>query len=226
MTTTASNYKLLTRTDNHDTSILGSNNHDTEMVAQETQEKRKTKNYTEYSDKEREMFFDYKLQHLMSTRGAAKKLNIKPSTAQKWWDNYLEDPDNYVVGKKTNRQNRKPAALNDEHKEFLTECFDENPQAFIVDAVENLTKKFEGLDIKKSRVNEFMKHECNLSFKQVHFWPEARSSQENIAARKAWVEKWQHTDLDYTKNCVFIDEAGFNINLKANRAWGPKGKKL
>jgi hypothetical protein len=43
---------------------------------------------------------------------------MKPSTAQTWWDNYLEDPNNFVVRKKTNMQNRK-----DEHKAFLTEFF-------------------------------------------------------------------------------------------------------
>jgi hypothetical protein len=30
--------------------------------------------------------------------------------------------------------------------------------------------------------------------------------------------------MDFTKNCVFIDESGFDINLKPSRAWAPKGK--
>jgi hypothetical protein len=114
-------------------------------------------------------------------------------------------------------QNKKER-LNDEHKAFLTEFFDDNPQAFIVDTVEKLTNKFERLKIKKSRVNEFMKNECNLSFKQVSFRPEARGSETSIAARREWAEKWLTTGMDYTKNCVFIDKAGFNINMKASRA--------
>lgn len=30
--------------------------------------------------------------------------------------------------------------------------------------------------------------------------------------------KWKDSDLDYTKNCIFIDEAGFNINMRNNWA--------
>jgi hypothetical protein len=44
--------------------------------------------------------------------------------------------------------------------------FDTNPQGYITDAVEELKNKFEGLKINKSRFHEFMKDECNLSFKQ------------------------------------------------------------
>ncbi|KAI8880828.1 hypothetical protein K501DRAFT_254382 [Backusella circina FSU 941] len=76
-------------------------------------------------------------------------------------------------------QNKKEK-LNDEHKVFLTGFFDDNPQAFIVDAVEKLADKFEGLKINKSRVNEFMKNEYNLSFKQVSFRPEARAVSHTI----------------------------------------------
>lgn len=31
------------------------------------------------------------------------------------------------------------------------------------------------------------------------------------------------TDLDYTNNCVFIDEAAFHFNLKRSFAWSKKG---
>ncbi|KAI8877811.1 hypothetical protein K501DRAFT_144630, partial [Backusella circina FSU 941] len=95
----------------NNSSLAGSNNDETEM------KKKRAKNYNDYSDKERKMFFEYKLQHLMSTRGAAQRARIKPSTAKDWWDTYLENPDEYVIGKKTNRQNRKPLTLGDEHKE-------------------------------------------------------------------------------------------------------------
>jgi hypothetical protein len=44
------------------------------------------------------------------------------------------------------------------------------------DAVENLTKNFEGLEIKKSRIAEFMKEDCNLSIKVVTHHPVARNS--------------------------------------------------
>ncbi|KAI8979305.1 hypothetical protein BDF20DRAFT_868767 [Mycotypha africana] len=50
-----------------------------------------------------------------------------------------------------------------------------------------LTSKFEGLDIKKSRVHEYMKNECNLAFKQTTLWSEARMSSSTIKKRYNWV---------------------------------------
>jgi hypothetical protein len=35
--------------------------------------------------------------------------------------------------------------------------------------------------------------------------------------------KWKDTTLDYAKNCVFIDEAGFNINMRNNWARSASG---
>ena len=172
----------------------------------------------------REMFFHYKLQELLSVRAAALKADVKESTARYWWNNYQKDPEKFVLGKQTNRKNRPPALLQDEHKKHLINFFDENNQATIQDAVEELMNKFSGLEIKKSRVHEFMKDECNLSMKKATFWPEARNSEDNLQKRLQWVMKWSQTDMDFFKNCIFIDESGFDINMKSSRAWAPKGK--
>jgi hypothetical protein len=48
--------------------------------------------------------------------------------------------------------------------------------AVIQDAVENLTKSFEGLA-------EFMKEECNLSIKAVTRYPVARNSRTTLGTR-------------------------------------------
>jgi hypothetical protein len=87
-----------------------------------------------------------------------------------------------------------------------------------------LTNKFASLEIKKSRVHEFMRDDCNLSFKQTTCWPEARANVDNIQKCYDWVVKWSNTDMYFSKNCVFIDEAGFDINLKPSRAWAPRGQ--
>jgi transposase len=197
---------------------------DVEMTTPEKSKKGRSKEYNNYSDREREKFFEYKLQHLLSTRAAALKANIKRSTAYNWWDEYLGDPDNYQIGKKTERQTKVPNQLTEEHKRCLIDFFDENPQAYIKDGLEELTSKFGALSIKKTRLHEFMKEECNLSFKKVAFWPEGRSKEGTIGERLEWVKKWSETDMDFAKNCVFIDESGFDINMKASRGWGPKGK--
>ncbi|KAG1494377.1 hypothetical protein G6F53_012586 [Rhizopus delemar] len=132
-----------------------------------------SKKYMEYTFASRELFFHYKIQHVMSVAAAARKAGVKESTAH---------------------------------------------------AVEMLTSKFEGLEIKKSRMHEFMRDECNLSMKQTTCWPETRTSKENVQKRYEWVVKWNNTDMDFSRNCIFIDEAGFDINMRASRAWAPRGQ--
>ncbi|CEG75787.1 Putative Piso0_000048 protein [Rhizopus microsporus] len=64
---------------------------------------------------------------------------------------------------------------------------------------------------------------CNLSIRQAQFQPVERNSEEKIQQRYDWVQKWQQTDLDFTINCVFLDELALHINLKRGMAWSKKG---
>jgi Tat protein secretion system quality control protein TatD with DNase activity len=100
----------------------------------------------------------------------------------------------------------------------LVDFFDENPSAVIQDGVENLTKSFEGLDIKKSKVAEFMKEECNLSIKVVTCHPVARNSDATLEKRAILLKEWLDKCILSKENCVFIDEAGFDINMRSSRA--------
>ncbi|KAG1539963.1 hypothetical protein G6F46_007974 [Rhizopus delemar] len=102
----------------------------------------------------------------------------------------------------------------------LINFFDENPSAVIQDAVENLTKSFEGLEIKKSRVAEFRKEDCNLSIKVVTRHPKERNSQKALEARANWIEEWQNKVIGAVTalgvvNRYFMDEfpnmKGFHV---------------
>lgn len=151
--------------------------------------------------------------------------NVNPETARKRKREYDNDLNKNIPFKKTNRTSKRaPSQLNENHKMHLINFFDENPSAVIQEAVEDLTKSFEGLEIKKSRVAEFMKEECNLSLKVVTRRPKARNSQKNLEARANWVIEWQQKGLHLMNNCVFLDEAGFNVNMHRTRGWAPRGK--
>ncbi|KAG2199315.1 hypothetical protein INT47_012949 [Mucor saturninus] len=55
--------------------------------------------------------------------------------------------------------------------------------------------------------------------------PARRNHIDVITQRRESVEEWiANEDMDFEKNCVFIDEAGFNINITCNRGWSKKGK--
>jgi hypothetical protein len=62
-----------------------------------------------------------------------------------------------------------------------------------------------------------------LSLKKVRLQPIDRNSEEKIQERLDWVRKWDKTDMDFTRNCVFLDESAFHINLKRSMAWLKKG---
>lgn len=154
---------------------------------------------------------------------AAKAANVNYETARKWKRANDQDPDKNIPFKKTNRTSNRPESkLNEQHKAYLTDFFDENPSAVIQDAVENLTKSFEGLQIKKSRVAEFMKEDCNLSIKVVTRHPGARNSNKTLEARAKFVEEWPTKGMDFMKNCVFLDESGLDINMRCSRAWSQR----
>ncbi|KAL0089815.1 hypothetical protein F4703DRAFT_1842810, partial [Phycomyces blakesleeanus] len=66
---------------------------------------------------------------------------------------------------------------------YFFNFFDENPSVVIQDVVRILTKGFEDLKIKKSRITEFMKEDCNLSKKVVSRHPKDRNNQTTLEAR-------------------------------------------
>ncbi|EIE86410.1 hypothetical protein RO3G_11121 [Rhizopus delemar RA 99-880] len=90
--------------------------------------------------------------------------------------------------------------------------------------MDSLTQKLSDLSVKKSTVHNFLKTECNLSFKKLAAQPAARNSPTKIQNRKDWVIKWSATDMNYLENCVFVDESGFNISMRPPSGWSLKGK--
>jgi hypothetical protein len=51
--------------------------------------------------------------------------------------------------------------------------------------------------------------------KKLEKLPEARNDIKTLEKRRLKILEWMElADFDYEKNCVFIDEAGFNMNIK------------
>ncbi|KAG1145525.1 hypothetical protein G6F37_003396 [Rhizopus arrhizus] len=155
---------------------------------------------------------------------AAKATNVNYNTARKWKQAYNNNPEKNIPLKKTKCTSNRPVSqLNGAHKEHLIKFFDEDASATIQDATEDLIKSFAGLEIKKSRVAELMKEEYNLSFKVVSCHAIAKNCEKTLEARAAWVKEWTEKDINFLNSCVFVDESGFNINMRRNRGWPAKG---
>ncbi|KAG2211168.1 hypothetical protein INT47_006287 [Mucor saturninus] len=114
-------------------------------------------------------------------------------------------------------------SFEERHKIHLINLYDDNPQARVVDAVASLTEKFAGFTLKETSVRNFLKTECNLSFKKITRHPAPRNDSTKIAKRIVWVEERSKTDMDYLENCIFVDESGFDINMRPPGGWSAKG---
>ncbi|ORZ13624.1 hypothetical protein BCR42DRAFT_67551 [Absidia repens] len=125
-----------------------------------TAAKPKKRQYSSHSEDVKSLVIAYHLEKLVSAAKAGKEYGVGPRVAQRWIKEYKES------GKQEEPENNKTkpgpkSRLGDEHKRHLIEFIDDNPSAIIDQAVDSLTKQFEGLVIKKTVVHNFMKNECN-----------------------------------------------------------------
>ena len=80
---------------------------------------------------------------------------------------------------------------------MILECIDANPSVILDDVIKYSRQVF------KSTLFDFVKKYCKLSLKKARFHPIDRNSEEKIQERLDWVRKWEKTDMDFTRNCVF-----------------------
>lgn len=187
--------------------------------------KERESEYNKYEEKDRLLYLYFVVEKRMTNSAAAKAANVNEHTARKWKRKYKENPEEYVPYKLTNLVPSRPESqLNDGHKDHLINFFDKNKRATITDAVDDLTRNFADLDIKKSRVAEFIKEECNLSAKVISRHPATRNSPAVIEKRTVWVKEWLEKGMVYPQNCVFLDESGFDINMTRSRSWSKRGE--
>lgn len=86
---------------------------------------------------------------LFKAAKAAKLSGVNERIGQQWAKRLREDPEWDIYEKNTNKVNRKSSQLQEEHKLYLINYFDEFPQARTKDAVDSLTENFENFSLKK-----------------------------------------------------------------------------
>ncbi|KAG1470494.1 hypothetical protein G6F56_002655 [Rhizopus delemar] len=146
----------------------------------------------------------------------AKDLGINPRTAMRWWKYYEETGE--VAYKKSQRNSGQPNSFTPEHEQHIQQRVEKASQLFADDIIDSLTSQFENFKISKSQMNHHLRNNMLITIKKPTFGLKARNSENNLQTRYEWFMKWKDSDLDYTKNCVFIDEAGFDINMRNNWA--------
>ncbi|OAD68052.1 Homeodomain-like DNA binding domain-containing transcription factor [Phycomyces blakesleeanus NRRL 1555(-)] len=149
----------------------------------------------------------------LSASAAVRQLDIHIRTVQKWVKCYYEDPES-IFEKKRKRKSGRRRILGDKHKDSLLRYIDKYLSAALTKVVECLLQKFGDLNVSRNTVYNFTTIQYKLSIKQAELQP--------IQEMYDWVQKWQQTGLDFTTDCIFLDESTFHINLKRGIAWTKK----
>lgn len=152
-----------------------------------------------------------------SARAVALDLKLEPRTVQRWYKTWKEDPDSLF--KTIGRPNiiEPEGELVEATKKVVSDFYFKQPSS----TMDQLMKQ---LNISKRTLYRYMADLWLFSLKRVRTEPEGRNSPAKIQQRKEWVIATQEMGVDYMANCVFIDEAGFNANLRRAQGWAPIGE--
>ncbi|OAD65569.1 hypothetical protein PHYBLDRAFT_175957 [Phycomyces blakesleeanus NRRL 1555(-)] len=101
------------------------------------------------------------------------------------------------------------------HSAFFLKFFENKPDATLEQARIAVMEEFSGLQITKSAIQKHLVKKCALTMKKLEKLPEKRDDANTIEMRRDRILEWQQlADFNYLSNCVFIDEAGFNMHIK------------
>ncbi|KAG1490465.1 hypothetical protein G6F45_010876 [Rhizopus arrhizus] len=178
------------------------------------------RNYTRYSDQDKVRFFKLMFEKCLSAAAAATQLGIHVRTGQKCAKQYEKDSESIFEKR---RMGGRPPILHEKHKNIILGCIDENPSIILDELMKKLKHIFIELKVLKTTLFDFVKQHCNLSLKKARLQPVDRNSEEKIQERLDWIRKWEKIDMDFTKNCVFLDEPAFHINLERSMVWSKRG---
>jgi len=114
--------------------------------------------------------------------------------------------------------------LTEAHTQFLIDYIDKHPTSILEDIRQKLCGTFTGLSISVSALHRQLVQKCRLTLKKLEKLPAARNADRVINLRKEKVEEWEAMqDLDFARNCVFIDEWRFNLHIQRNSGRSLKG---
>lgn len=69
-----------------------------------------------------------------------------------------------------------------------------------------------------SMICNYLNYESRLLLKRVTQVDDKRNDNDTIRNRKKYVESSYQEGVVYEKNCIFVDEAGFNVNMVRGQA--------
>ncbi|KAG2192272.1 hypothetical protein INT47_003861 [Mucor saturninus] len=189
-------------------------------------EDKKKRIHMKYKDEQIGMFIDL-IAAGSDVKSACNSTGIRLHSGYNYRKKYREDPELGIPERKKRGPKGSRFKLKVRHADWIIKYIDKRPTAVLAQVLEDLTNHFsdENIQVSKSALHRFMREKCALSMKRLEKIPARRNHIDVITQRRESVEEWiANEDMNFEKNCVFIDEAGFNINITRNRGWSKKGK--
>ncbi|OAD05748.1 hypothetical protein MUCCIDRAFT_106305 [Mucor lusitanicus CBS 277.49] len=119
---------------------------------------------------------------------------------------------------------KKSIQLNNTHIRFIIDIIDRWTPTSLAATSEQVLAEFPGIKISKTPFYRFVRQHYRLSIKRLEPFVERRSSTRTIELRYNIVTAWlQDPNMDFEANCIFIDEAGFNLHTTRRQGWSPVG---
>ncbi|KAG1532924.1 hypothetical protein G6F51_012873 [Rhizopus arrhizus] len=192
-------------------------------LASNNKENEKTLKYRKYNQEQIEEFICL-ITEMVPVKDAALRTGIVLSSAYRFRKQWTEEG-KIRETKKRGRVVGTVSDLKEEHTVFLTKVVDDFATITITQMWEMLHQEFPGLSVSKSSVYRHARNNCALSMKKLEKIVESRNSEETILKRKNTIMQWMaDSEFDFEKNCIFLDEAGFNLHMTRTRGWSKKGK--
>ncbi|KAG1545736.1 hypothetical protein G6F49_010704 [Rhizopus delemar] len=167
---------------------------------------------------------DLVIEEGLSARKAGAIVGIVKRTAQNYVKTYEEDEEKRLPGGKKQRVSWE-RKLQSHHTNFLCVCYEKNAQAVLWQARGALLEAFsEVQSITLSGLHRHLVLHASLTLKKLETIVSSRNTLGNLQIRRDRVLEWKSDEnMNWHKNCVFIDEAGFNMHIRRNFGRSKRG---
>lgn len=184
---------------------------------------KKNGKYKQYSDDTKDQFIELITERGMNANQAAKALGIPVQTAYSWkrkWNESIVRAVLQLPPEELKKPGPKPS-LTEVHGTFLKGLIGKDSKISLREMREALEEEFGKVKANESTIQKFITPKAEITLKRISRYPERRALRQMTEERLEWAHKWKD-ELDYLENAVFIDEAGFNVNLRREYGWTKK----
>ncbi|EIE92185.1 hypothetical protein RO3G_16896 [Rhizopus delemar RA 99-880] len=180
--------------------------------------------YRTYSPEQVQELLDLVIEEGLSARKAGAIVGIVERTAQNYVKTYKEDDEKRLPGGRKQRVSWE-RKLQPHHTNFLCVFYEKNPQAVLWQARDALLEAFSEIrSITLSGLHRHLVLHASLTLEKLEAIVSSRNTLGNLQIRRDRILEWKSDEnMNWHKNCVFIDEAGFNMHIRRNFGRSKRG---